>query len=910
MGLVALAGVGLTYHETGAPIGAWLSLLAAAAVLTVRPQGRWGAVVRVWWWASAIVLACVLAPFVRDQLREALYPQAGWPFPRPGLFERSRGGAAGVAALPETPPTFHGFVATVPAALPPRPALAAPELAPEPKQEEQRPRRAPASLSYAEDSLKQAPPVETKRRAALSNLAQDPHSALQTGPAAPTWYWKEVFLSWSGPVSRDHRMRLVLLSPRVNFFLTLVRLALLLLLVARVLGLRLGALRERLLRAKASGGVAPLLFIAVALTALTGAARAQAAEPQAQQAQSSAPTPTAFGPSKELLEELKERLTRGEACEPACVSTPQLALSIDGDRLALRAEVHADAKGTWAVPGPLGSWLPADVTLDGRAATAIARLDDGFLHVRLSPGVHRIEAVGPLPPQDSLTLQLKDRPHHASARVVGWDVAGIRDDGPPDESIQLSRRLRAGRAAAVAGGHYSSWLEVSRTLEIGVSWRVRSVVRRVSPVGVPVAVRIPLLPGEALTEGEWPTDKGAVALSLNRDQTEARWASTLAPTDTLTLIAPEGQAWSEVWRVECGVVRQCRYDQGLPPVRHQLEGTYQPEFRPWPGEKLTLRFARPAGAAGPTLTIDGAALDLTPGSRLETASLTLATRASREDSLTLTLPQGAEVQEVKVGDSARPVRPVGTKLAITVPTGGQTIQVRWQRAKGMSLRYSAAPVALSLPAANVQTSVKVPEGRFLLLGFGPRWGPAVLFWSYLVFVIVVAWVLGRLPMSPLNSGQWLLLGLGLTQTSIVAALAVVSLPFALAWRAQRPAARAWTFNLSQLALVVWALVALGCLYSAVETGLLLRPEMQVAGNGSTDTDLRWYVDRVEGALPAVSVFTLPLWVYRLAMLAWSLWLAAGLVRGVVWGFRAFAQGGAWRAWSRASKKEASGAIPG
>jgi hypothetical protein len=36
------------------------------------------------------------------------------------------------------------------------------------------------------------------------------------------------------------------------------------------------------------------------------------------------------------------------------------------------------------------------------------------------------------------------------------------------------------------------------------------------------------------------------------------------------------------------------------------------------------------------------------------------------------------------------------------------------------------------------------------------------------------------------------------------------------------------------------------LYGAIQQGLLFRPDMQVSGNGSTDTLLRWYADRVSG----------------------------------------------------------------
>jgi hypothetical protein len=51
---------------------------------------------------------------------------------------------------------------------------------------------------------------------------------------------------------------------------------------------------------------------------------------------------------------------------------------------------------------------------------------------------------------------------------------------------------------------------------------------------------------------------------------------------------------------------------------------------------------------------------------------------------------------------------------------------------------------------------------------------------------------------------------------------------------------------------------------------------------------------VSGELPTAGVMSLPLWLYRVLMLAWALWLAAGLVRAVGWGWRAFGEGGLWR----------------
>jgi hypothetical protein len=76
-GVVALLAVGLSYHERGAPFLSWLSLLGAVALLRAAPEGRLGKFARAWRALSLIVMAFVLLPFLRDQVREAIYPQVG-----------------------------------------------------------------------------------------------------------------------------------------------------------------------------------------------------------------------------------------------------------------------------------------------------------------------------------------------------------------------------------------------------------------------------------------------------------------------------------------------------------------------------------------------------------------------------------------------------------------------------------------------------------------------------------------------------------------------------------------------------------------------------------------------------------------------------------------------------------------
>ena len=102
------------------------------------------------------------------------------------------------------------------------------------------------------------------------------------------------------------------------------------------------------------------------------------------------------------------------------------------------------------------------------------------------------------------------------------------------------------------------------------------------------------------------------------------------------------------------------------------------------------------------------------------------------------------------------------------------------------------------------------------------------------------------------------------------------------------------FNLMQVCLALLTLLALLVLVSVIPSGLLGLPDMHIAGNGSSARHLRWMLDRSTGALPRGGVLSLPLWCYKLAILAWALWLANALVHWLRWAFGAWSQGGYWR----------------
>ena len=194
--------------------------------------------------------------------------------------------------------------------------------------------------------------------------------------------------------------------------------------------------------------------------------------------------------------------------------------------------------------------------------------------------------------------------------------------------------------------------------------------------------------------------------------------------------------------------------------------------------------------------------------------------------------------------------------------------------------------------------------RWVLLTGGIRQGPAVLFWGVLIVIVMIAVALGRFRGTPLRTHSWILLGIGLSTVTPFTALLIAVWIFALYARSQvKDMSNASTFNTMQIMLVVLTVISVVALFSAVSNGLLGNPDMQIAGNGSTRGQLNWYQDRLGSTLPQAWIISLPVLVYRVLMLAWSMWMAFALINWLKWGWSCFSKERLWIPMRKAAARQ-------
>jgi len=714
----------------------------------------------------------------------------------------------------------------------------------------------------------------------LTQMRLDPSARVNTGPGLPYWTWSEVELEWKGPVPQGHPLHLWLVPPAANFLLALIRAALTVLLVVLVGGWPIDAwlasLGDGEGRRRALKTLLPLLLLAAA------APRAGA---------------QSF-PPKDLLDQLRSRLLEKPACAPNCAQSPLLSVEATSGWLKLRLRI--DASAPTAVPVPTGgrAWTPARGFVDGVAAPA-ARASDGTLWIAVPAGAHEVLLEGPLPERDAVQIALPLKPKRVEASVSGWTLSGLREDGRPEDALQLSR-ARGSEAASVAAaraqGLFPPFLRVERTVRLGLSWTVETRVTRLTPPGSAVVAAVPLLAGESVTSSDVRVVEGKAQVTLAPQATQTSWSSILPETAELTLAAPQNSPWTEAWRVEPGPLWHVEAS-GIPAIFQQPEdGARAFAFRPWPGEQVRLAITHPGSVTGQTLTVDQSVLRLEPGVRDTDASLSLRLRTSRGDRQTLTLPEGVELLGVKIDDATEPLRLEGRALSIPVSPGAHSVEVDWRQHDGGTRFLLRAPeVDLGAPSVNSHVLIAMPSGRWILFLGGRGLGPAVLFWSLLFVFLIVGVGLAKTELAPLSTGQWLLLFLGLTQLSVPEAGLIAGWFLAFGLRGRHTPEGRREFNTAQVFLAVYSVLAAALLFHAIDQGLLGAPEMQIAGNGSRAELLRWYLDRAGSATPRPWAVSVPLAVYRGAMLAWALWLANALIGWTKWAWGCYANGGLWKA---------------
>ena len=561
--------------------------------------------------------------------------------------------------------------------------------------------------------------------------------------------------------------------------------------------------------------------------------------------------------------------------------------------------VHAMEDVAIPLPGAESGWRPTAVLVDGGADARVLRKRDGTYWLHARPGQLRVTLRGAIPAADSLEI-----PFPTPARVIravadGWTVAGIRDRRLLSGSLQLSR-LQTGGADDTArweSSRFPPFAKVERTIELDLDWRVRTSVHRIAPAEGAVTLDIPLIDGETVVSGDFTVEDGRVLVTMGPQQRVVSWTSNLRRASPLTLSATQDGPWHEVWRVAVGNIWNASF-AGVPESNtgDKVDDVRVAEFAPRAGESLEILATRPKASAGSTLAFDAVALDIAYGNRSHDVGLQLDYRSTRGAQHVIRLPADAELTEVRIDGRTQSIRAGAGELTVPILPGEHSIAIDWRGPGGMGLRTATPDIDLGAPASNIEIAMSRPDDRWLLGTTGPQLGPAVLYWPELAVLVLLALILGRTGLSPLCTRHWLLLGLGFSTFSWPVLGIVVAWLLVCGGRERLNVDTlvGWRFKLVQAVVAGLTVISLLAILGSLPQGLLGTPDMHVTGHNSYGTELGWFADSSTSALPVASALTAPMWIYKVLILAWALWLSFALVRWLPWVWQCFSADGYWR----------------
>jgi hypothetical protein len=874
--LLAAGYLALAQHESSAPLWTLAVTLALALLLRALPEGRLRSTARA---AAVAVFALAVLwtlPFVASQLQYALHPQLeGGSQGRIVSADDARQAAREVAYADEqmkmrqraAPPKIVG-------AMPP-PAPAAPVV------EEMNATAPPTPGVVSRDGSSATLSAVTVSASNMQNLGSgsvgvrndvDSRSVIQAGAGMPSWnQGNDYRLGWSGPVTAEQSTRLVIAPAWLVRLLRVVMVGLLALLLAKLVPLLLTPLRGRW-RDWRGGAAVSAALLAIAL--LPAGVHAQNL------------------PSQDLLNQLRDRLTEAPKCAPACAAVGQAQLQASGDTLEVALEAHIGAAVALPLPQTDDTLQLLDVGVDGHANAPLSRRGDQLL-LRLDRGVHRVSLRYRIGVTDNASLRFVLRPQRIAFSGQGWSLAGVDDGRPLGDSIALQRMRTAsdGKDLPPAQG-FPPYVRLTRRLQLGVDWTVENTVERIAPQDGGFSVTLPLLPGEHPLGDDALVKDGRINITFNANSGAVSWSSRLDHATKLALKVPALGERAEVWEVHAAPM--WHVDAKGVPTSASDDGLL---YQPLPGESLQLAFSKPVAIAGDSLAFDGVQVTSRAGERATETTLNLRARSTRGGEHAISLPAGAELLDANRDGESINLAIRDGKLSLPLLPGEHGYTLRLREPHGVAARTRTPAFALHAPVANVDLALQLPQDRWVLWTWGPTTGPAVLYWSQLVVLLFAAWLLARYAPTPLRFRHWLLLGLGFSAFAWSAYALVVVWLILLGLRARNTPSEqlgSAKFNLMQLGLALLTLLALVVLIGAVPKGLLGLPDMHVAGNASNAWNLRWFADQSVSALPGAGVFSVSLWVYKLAMLAWALWLAWSLIDWLRWAFDAWTRGGYWR----------------
>lgn len=437
-------------------------------------------------------------------------------------------------------------------------------------------------------------------------------------------------------------------------------------------------------------------------------------------------------------------------------------------------------------------------------------------------------------------------------------------------------------------------------------WRETIVVQRLSENKEATTLGWPLPDGAVPMGGETTRD-GQALIAFGAGQSSATLNLRLRPAETLSLSAEKPNVWEE-WRVSTDATWKARWSEGVKATDEGGDGREEwMLFSPFVGEKGVMTISRPVPAKGETMAVSAVSVKSNVDENgLARHSVNMSVRSSISQTISLSMP--ANMRLLNAEQDGNPLQaPLSEdrKVVLTVPPGESETSVFFEeKTDGYFFAMSTPKFSISVPAANVESSIEAPKSFWPLIMTGPEYGPSSKFWGIWLTTMLLGAALWRFARKRSFPGwplwKWMLLCAPLASLSPIGGLTALAIIAAYSWisdgegKKKTEALSKDEKRVLSVALMSGGAILMLSLLISMERGLMGYPSPMIEGFESSDWSWSWYQDRShDGSIESGVVFGVPMIVWRALMLGWLFWIASETVKAIPKAWSVAWQGDAW-----------------
>jgi hypothetical protein len=611
-------------------------------------------------------------------------------------------------------------------------------------------------------------------------------------------------------------------------------------------------------------------------------------------------------PNQALLQELKQYASQQnkpkKICYNNCALISKANFILNNSSLNITLGINSAADLAQAIFTGVSN-LELN-SIDSSHEDIIYTKIENELYLRLPEGVHTVEfnfkILG-----NSANLSFAQSPKAISIDSNGWQIVGADALVVKDLKFEkLNKQVEDRQTEVVENSDaenrigaksLSAMATLTRRIVFGNDWSVINTVSLEVPAKNLIQGSVSLLNGEDVITANVEVEGGKVKYQIQPGENSFNWESKLKKQDQLAF-EYNSNFIPEVWEFELTNLWHASFE-GIPAiVATNTNDNPVRTYVPRNGEKLTIAVSKPEAIVGNTKTINNINIDYQLSEKFYSASAIINIKSSIGQSYSLALPENSKIDRLTIND--QDITTFGVKqnvVSVELNPGEQVINVNWQAEKNNTENFTSPNINFNAPIANINTKVTSLQTSWVLWLKGPRAGPVVLLWGYLLIAIIIGLVVAKSGYTPFSIIGAILLILGLSFNDFSSLILIFGFFIAMGWRKKFELNKTTRFrsNLIQIFLFFWGLAAISTLLGTIENGLLGSPAMSIMGNGSYANIFNWYQDVSEGIIQSVEIIAVPVFYFRVLMLIWSLWLAMALIKWGVWVWEALTNGGGW-----------------